>query len=169
MSARKVTKWLLLTGLLCCTGAQAADTAQQLVDQGNSYWAENKLELAEQQYLQAMQADPESRAAHRQLASLYLAQNKTGQAIEAYQNAITLDPENASLFVGICLAYMHQGAYSRSHAMCSQALRLNPDLENAQKLQAYIQAKLAAQNETQPMPHPATGGTQMPETVKHAN
>lgn len=114
-----------------------------------------------------MEADPELPAAPRQLASLYLAQNKTEQAVDPYQTAITLDPENPALFVGICLAYLHQGFFSRSHAMCSHALKLDPQLENAQKLQDYIDAKIAAMNASSQGSMPEQGEIPVPATPPH--
>lgn len=155
--------------LVCClfAGVVFAESADQMIEQGNAYWAENKPDLAEQQFKQAIDADPGSLAAHKQLAALYMSQNKNQQAIEAYQAAITLQPDNASLFVGICLAYLHEGSFSASQAMCSQALKLDPEMENARKLQSYIDAKMAAQRENQSAAQPATDAGQMPETVKH--
>lgn len=153
-------------GFCLVAAVAAADTAGSMVDQGNRYWADNKLDLAEQAYMQAITAEPESLDAHRQLASLYLSQNKTEQAIESYQTAITIDPDNAALFVGICLAYLHQGSFSRSHAMCSRALELDPELENAKKLQAYIDAKVKAINADRSTAH-GGGAQQVPATVLH--
>ena len=152
-----------LLGWLLATGALASGSADRLVEQGNTHWLNNQLDLAEAQYRLAIEADPESLAAHTQLASLHLARNRNQEAVEAYQSAIILDPSNASLFVGICLAYLHQGHFSRSHAMCSQALRLDPELENARKLQAYIDAKVAAQQAAE-----TTGGAPPPATAVHS-
>ena len=144
-----MSRYGLMRGVvLACslaTGVALADSLEEMVDQGNKYWAENKPGLAEQQFRQAIEADPDSIAAHTQLATLYLSQNNNRQAIEAYQTAITLQPDNPSLFVGICLAYLHEGSFSASQAMCSQALELDPTLQNAQQLQAYINAKMAAE------------------------
>ena len=141
--------------LVCClaAGAVLAESVEQMVDQGNKYWAENKPDLAEQQFKQALDADPDSLAAQKQLAALYLSQNQNQQAIDAYQTAITLQPDNPSLFLGICLAYLHEGSFSASHAMCSQALKLDPESAHAQQLKKYITAKMAAEKANLPAGH----------------
>lgn len=145
LSYRSLMRGAALAGCIAA-GTALADTAEQIINRGNEYWAENKLELAEQQYRQAIALAPDSLVAHQRLASLYLARNKNREAIEAYQAAIILQPDNPSLFAGICLAYLHEGSYSASQAMCSRANELDPGLESARQLTAYINARLEVEN-----------------------
>lgn len=114
-----------------------------------------------------MEADPGLAAAPKQLASLYLARNRTGQAVDAYRTAITSDPENPALFVGICLAYLHQGAFGRSHAMGGRALKLDPEPENAKKLQDYIAAKVAVLDHQPQVPGDGPRQNRLPATLNH--
>ena len=164
MIRHRTARCLLLFACLAA-GPAVAETADELVEKGNAHWLNNELALAEAEYRKAVAADPESVPAHTQLASLYLAQNKTQQAVEAYQAAIMLNPSNASLFVGICLSYLHQGEFSRAHAMCSQALRIDPELANARELKEYIDAKAAAVYGNPP--HPGAAGQPPPATPPH--
>ena len=153
MKSGKTAKWILL---LCCLGAGSiwAETAEQLIAQGDRYWAEQKTEMAEQQFKAAIEMAPESALAHERLAAFYLAQNQNQQAIEEYKTAITLKPEDPSLFVAICLAYLHEGAYSASQAMCNRALELDPESENARQLQQYIYVRIKAGNNRAPVNFP---------------
>jgi Tfp pilus assembly protein PilF len=153
MNLGGVLKGAVLASVLWA-GAVGAETLEQLLDQGTQYWTEQKLELAEQQFKAAIAMAPDSPKAHQRLAALYLSQNKNQQAIEEYQTAITLQPDNPALFAAICLAYLHEGAYSASQAMCSQALRLDPESENVQQLQQYIDARLEAENSRLQQNHP---------------
>jgi Tfp pilus assembly protein PilF len=130
-----------LIAVFVAFSAAQATTSTELIDSGNNYWSQGKLAEAETAFKQALEINPESSQASERLASLYLTQNKTGAAITAYQDAITLDPENARLFIGIAIAYLHQRYYQMAESMVSHAIELDPDLENAQKLKQYLDAK----------------------------
>jgi tetratricopeptide (TPR) repeat protein len=131
---------ILIAGLFIVPAVQAAST-DELISQGTTLWSEGKLDEAEAAFKQALQADPESSKANERLASLYLTQNKTGEAIAAYQDAIILDSQNADLFVGIAIAYLHKKYYQMAESMVNHAIELDPELQNAQKLKQYIDAK----------------------------
>lgn len=130
----------ILASVFVFTAAQAS-TSAELISAGNNFWSQGKLAEAEAEFKKALAINPESSAANERLASLYLTQNKTSEAIEAYQEAITRDPENANLFIGIAIAYLHKQYYQMAESMVNHAMELNPELENAQKLQQYIDAK----------------------------
>ncbi len=137
----------LLTATLSLTACNDQSTdkttkpALSLLDQGNQYWADKKLDLAEKTFKQAINANPDSSKAHARLADLLLSQNKTAEAIPEYQTAITLDPENPRLFAAISIAYLHQSKYSMAQVMANEALRLDPKMEQAKKLSSYIETK----------------------------
>ena len=137
----------LLTAALSLTACieqptdKTAKPALSLLEQGNQYWADKKLDLAEKAFKQAINANPDSSKAHARLAGLLLSQNKTADAIPEYQTAITLDPENPRLFAAISIAYLHQSKYSMAQVMANEALRLDPKMEQAKKLSSYIETK----------------------------
>lgn len=118
------------------------DPAQASLDAGKKLWSENKLDLAEAEFKKAVEEYPGSAQAHATLAGFLLLQNKTVEAIPAYQQAIILDPENAKLFAGLSIAYLHQSKFNQAKAMADEALRLNPEMKQAEKLNEYIDAKL---------------------------
>ncbi len=129
-----------LVSLVLATSLQAV-TPKELVISGNTYWSEGKFTEAETQFKKALEAQPDYSVAHERLANLYLTQNKTSDAIEEFQNAITHDAENANLFIGIAIAYLHKQYYQMADAMVKQAIAINPEMKNAQKLKQYIDAK----------------------------
>lgn len=145
----------------------AADAAQPHIDEARRLWAENKPEQAEAEFQKAIAANPESAAARAGLAGLLLIQNKTAEAIPAYQDAITLDAENPRLFAALAIAYLHQSKFSMASAMASEALRLEPDMPQAQKLQDYIDAKLAVIE--QAAQAATADGTLKPEDAIHGS
>jgi tetratricopeptide (TPR) repeat protein len=130
----------LFCGLLLMSSAEAAST-EDYINAGNNFWSEAKLDKAEIEFKKAIDSSPDSSFAHERLANLYLTMNKSADAVEEFQHAIMLDAENPKLFIGISIAYLHQKYYQMAQAMASRALELDPDLQNAQKLKQYIDAK----------------------------
>lgn len=129
-----------LLSLVLCGTLQASNNGD-LINLGENLWSQGKLSEAESAFKNALSEAPDSSAAHQRLASLYLTMNKTKEAISEYQNAITLDSENPDLFIGIAIAYLHSRYYNMAQAMVMQAIELNPELAQAQKLKTYIDAK----------------------------
>lgn len=129
-----------ITSLIIYIPLQAS-TLTELIVEGNTLWSQGKLNEAEQQFTRALNMEPDSGLVHARLANLYLTQNKTDKAVKAFQSAITNDPENARLFLGIAIAYLHQSYYQMAESMVNHAIQLDPELENGQKLKAYIDAK----------------------------
>lgn len=107
-----------------------------------------QLNELESELKKAISETPNSSVAHQRLASLYLTQNKAREAISEYQNAITLDSENPKLFIGIAIAYLHMKYYEMAEVMVKQAIEMDPEMDQAKKLKAYIDAKNAAIVET---------------------
>jgi len=157
-----------------------ASTIEDLIVSGNTFWSQGKLTEAENEFNKALKIDPDYSVAHARMANLYLTQNKTTEAVESFQNAINGDPENAQLFIGLAITYLHKQYYQMADAMVKQAIAVNPELANAQKLQSYITAKRervsqAAQTETvssqgsmhgQPSPHGKVSTSSMPATIQ---
>ena len=139
----------ILIGLLFNAAVHAAatqatpqsDEVTMLLQQGNKAWSEQKMEQAEQDFRKAIELSPDSAQAHAILAGLLQTMNRGTEAIDEYQTAITLDPENPRLFVALAISYLHQQRYGMAQAVANEALRLDPEMENAKKLVEYIEAK----------------------------
>jgi Tfp pilus assembly protein PilF len=110
------------------------------------FWSpEQKQQAAlEKAYKNIITENTEDKQAYIDLAGLYLINNKTSTAIDAYQDAITHDPENPKLFAAISIAYLHQSKYAMARAMADEALRLDPSMQQVNKINEYIEAKEAA-------------------------
>ena len=130
--------------LMCClivAPAGAADV-ESLVESGNQYWSEGKLELAESTFREAIKSDPDAALPHARLAGLLLSQHRNEEARAEYQNAIINDPEDPNLFLALAIVYLHEKAYSNAQAMVDMVLELEPDSENALKLQQYVTSRM---------------------------
>ena len=118
-----------------------ADTQTTTVTACDALWQDNKLTEAESCFRDAAAAEAVSPTPYARLGALLLTLNRNEEAIDNYQEAIQRAPEQPELFLGIAIAYLHQSQFSRAHAMVGQALALNPDLEQAQKLSEYLAKK----------------------------
>jgi tetratricopeptide (TPR) repeat protein len=74
------------------------------------------------------------------------------------------------LFAGLSIAYLHQSKFNMAKAMADEALRLNPEMKQAEKLNEYIDAKLEAMEQAENAPAEALGkkpDDAMHSTAKH--
>jgi len=130
--------------LMCClivAPAGAADV-ESLVESGNQYWSEGKLEQAESTFREAIELDPGGALPHARLAGLLLSQHRNDEARAEYQNAIMNDPVDPNLFLALAIVYLHEKSYSNAQAMVDIALELDPDSENAFMLQQYVTSRM---------------------------
>ena len=137
-------KKYLYAVLMCClivAPAGAADV-ESLVESGNQYWSEGKLEQAESTFREAIKLDPDAALPHARLAGLLLSQHRNDEARTEYQNAIMNDPEDPNLFLALAIVYLHEKSYSNAQAMVDIALELEPDRENALKLQQFVTSRM---------------------------
>ena len=114
---------------------------QAILNRASQYWVNKDLDKAETEFRKAVKGYPESALAYTRLAGFLLSQNKTSEAIPIYQEAIILDPENPKLFAALSIAYLHQQKFNMAKVMVDQALKLNPDMKQAKKLDEYIAIK----------------------------
>jgi len=125
----------------------AADVGS-LVETGNRFWSEGKLEQAEATFREAIELYPEAALPHARLAGLMLSQHRNEEARTEYQHAIMNDPQDPNLFLALAIAYLHEKSYSNAQAMVDIALELEPDRENALKLQQYVATRLGGLDAT---------------------
>jgi len=136
---------ILCTLLMCCLCVAPAASAVEggsLVDKGNQLWSEGKLEQAESMYRSAIRQDPDAALPHARLAGLLLSQHRNEEARAEYQNAIINDPQDPNLFLALAIVYLHENSWSNAQAMVNIALELDPDRENALKLQQYVASRM---------------------------
>ena len=124
------------------TAPVMAEDANSLVEAGNKFWSEGKLEQAESTFREAIELDPGAALPHARLAGLLLSQHRNDEARIEYQNAIMNDPQDAGLFLALAIVYLHEKSYSNAQAMVDIALELEPDSENALKLQQYVTSRV---------------------------
>ncbi len=133
-----------VTDMSAANNAHASIKAEDKKDQ--SFWTseQNRQAELEKKYQQAITANSDAKKPYAYLAGLYLTNNKTSKAISAYQDAITHDAENPKLYAALSIAYLHHAKYDMASAMATEALRLDPKLSGAKKINDYVVAKKEA-------------------------
>jgi len=63
------------------------------------------------------------------------------QAMEYYNKALELSATDENLLYNVARVYFELKDYAKTHEMLTKALEINPDMEEAQKFIAYLEAK----------------------------
>jgi tetratricopeptide (TPR) repeat protein len=63
------------------------------------------------------------------------------QAMEYYNKALELSETDENLLYNVARVYFELKDYAKTHEMLTKALEINPDMEEAQKFIAYLEAK----------------------------
>ncbi len=94
---------------------------------GNLHLVTGKYELAEVEFLQAIEIEPESSVAYRRLGRLYADWNHENQAEEAYLSATELAPNEADAHDALATFYFKFGRFAEAILHYEEAIRLAPD------------------------------------------
>jgi len=74
-------------------GIVSIEDAEAYIESGDQYYRENRLELAESEYIRAVELDPKNARAHYALRLTYRKMGKLEMALNSYRRAIELDPK----------------------------------------------------------------------------
>ena len=105
------------------------------------YWAmmERRTEELIAAFRQAVRLNPNSAAAHSHLSRGFAFAGRDGEAIEHGNEAIRLsplDPEMALFLGAIAVAHYTAGRYDQAAHFTTEALRLRPGFQGAQRLRS---------------------------------
>lgn len=119
-------------GFYLLAGASATDSPADLgkwhCDRGLAYYRRGRLDAAINEYRQAIQADPNSKMAHINLASAFSEQGALDEAISHSREALRLSPNVAALHNNLGITLAKAGRSDEAIEQYHQALRLKPDL-----------------------------------------
>ena len=79
----------------------------------------------------ALQLQPNSAEAHRELGDLFLAAGRREAAVDEYQQALRFSPDDANLHNNLGFALMECGRLTEAAAQYERGLQLQPDLTQA--------------------------------------
>lgn len=94
---------------------------------GNLHLVTGKFELAEAEFLQAIEIEPESSLAYRRLGRVYADWNRENEAEEAYLSATELAPNEADAHDALATFYFKFGRFAEAILHYEEAIRLAPD------------------------------------------
>jgi len=81
-------------------GIVSIEDAEAYIESGDQYYKENKLELAEAEYIRAVELDSANARAHYALRLTYRKMGKLDLALQEYRKAIELDPKYEFIDLG---------------------------------------------------------------------
>lgn len=110
--------------------------------QGLEYQEQGQLDLAVNEYSQAIDLYPEFAAAYVNRGNIYLERGDFAGAIENYDEAIELDPVNYQAFCNRASARLYMGEYELGLHDLDEAIRLEPEQSFAYFLRGLAYADL---------------------------
>jgi WD40 repeat protein/tetratricopeptide (TPR) repeat protein len=133
---------------------EAEHLLTQIVDRDASYKDASSLliEVSEQKYRGALQADPQDLKARVGLASLLLRRGDLSQAAEEYEKALEIDPQDHAAKSGFCQTHLALGDELRDESRIEEAveyyrriLSVNAEHQAARERVAAYHVQQAAQ------------------------
>lgn len=103
-------------------------SVEEHIKLGTIYQTQGKLELAEQQYHEAVRKDPKSVQALRLLADISFSMKKYPEAESAYKKAIKLQPQNGDLYNNLSWVYLEQNTHiDEAEELVDKAIVATPE------------------------------------------
>ena len=121
------------------------ESAQASYARGRHWHRQQKLDLAQAAYTQALQTDPTHLESHNALAALFAARGDVDRAIVLLRSLADSHPDAAHVFANLGYAYFLKGDLKAASAALVQAVTLEPDSEPAQRKLALVNAAIAHQ------------------------
>ena len=120
------------------------------------YWAmmERRTEESVSAFRRAVNLNPNSAAAHTNLSHIFAFAGQDREAIAHGEEAMRLsplDPEMAFFLGGIAIAHYMAGRYSEAARYATEALRLRPGFQGAQRLRCASLAQAGQIDEARAM------------------
>jgi tetratricopeptide (TPR) repeat protein len=117
---------LLLAGMALAIPPQQA-TPAQLFQRGQDALTQGRLDEAEHDFQQVLQADPQSGAAYANLGVIYMRRKQWAKALQTLHKAEHLLPQVAGIRLNIGLAYYRQNEFLQATPQFESAVRDQPD------------------------------------------
>ena len=129
------------TGVLKSRGLSRENKAVAYNIRGSAYTRRGDLDLAVDDFTNAMRRDPRSLAAYYNRGNVYIKQEKFDQAIADFSRAISLQPDHVLSYNNRGTAYLAKGEIDRAIAEFDKALELDPNNSQAASNRALAYTK----------------------------
>ncbi|MBU4318422.1 MAG: tetratricopeptide repeat protein [Proteobacteria bacterium] len=132
--------FVIIAALLCLSGCsllgihilQDSLTAAQHSDLGYTYEKQNKLELAEKEYLKALKKDKALAVPCFNLGNVYYKMGKPDQAVKYYRLGLKKasdQSDQSDIMNNLAFVLMEQGNYAEAHKWVEKAIAIAPKPE----------------------------------------
>lgn len=119
---------------------------------GSSYADLGLSDKAIEQYLTALQLEPNDAKTHNDLGSVYGETGRLDQAIKHFRTAVELEPDNALHHNNLGMAWMYEGSLDLAIDQFEAAVRLDPETPAyRQRLSEALSLRADARNDTSPL------------------
>ena len=117
-------------------------TAKQHNDLGISYEQQNKLQLAEKEYKQAIKKKSNWHVPYFNLGNVYYKLLQKGEAIKYYRSGLRIDPKNSDIMNNLAFVLMEIGKCSEAKEWIEKAIAIEAKPEYI-STKNEIEAKLS--------------------------
>lgn len=138
---KTMLKWFgfsLLLVMLITGCASKEEKLQSHIDKGKNYFDKGEFAAAEIEFKNAIQINPESVEANRQLAETYLKAGKVPEAFQQYSMVIKLDPNNKDALLKLATFNMLARKFEESEKYVQAVLAQEPNNIDALFLRAGL-------------------------------
>jgi len=146
---KRATLWILL---LVIPTLLAAQPGRKQVLEGNKLFAEQKYDEANNKYRDALIEDPANPMIHFNVADALYKKKKYEDALKDFEKSLSIDDAltQAKAYYNMGNALYRMGKLPESILAYTQALKLNPEDEDAKYNLEFVRKKLKEQAKKQP-------------------
>ncbi|MBA3029729.1 MAG: tetratricopeptide repeat protein [Desulfobacteraceae bacterium] len=129
--------FVIIAAVLCLSGCSLLGvhilhdslTAAQHSDLGYTYEKQNKLELAEKEYLKALKKDKALAVPCFNLGNVYYKMGKSKQAVKYYRLGLKKAPDQSDIMNNLAFVLMEQGKFVEARKWIEKAIAIAPKPE----------------------------------------
>lgn len=143
----KIKMLTLMIGLFCLPMILFAQSGRKQVLEGNKLFIEEKYDEANNKYRDALIDNPENPIIHFNIGSAQYKKNKYEEAMKDYEKSLSIDDvlTQSKSYYNMGNTLYRMGKLPESILAYTQALKLNPNDEDAKYNLEFVRAKLKDQ------------------------
>jgi len=140
MTSRSQTAcFLAMLGLLLTAPFASAQTNDALLQKGQADLKADNYEQAEEDYTEALAANPQDEKAYYGRAYVYVKMSEDDKALADLGQALQIDPRYEQAYYRRSFIYMIKGNYDAAGADLAAALQIDPDSKKARYRKATVE------------------------------
>jgi tetratricopeptide (TPR) repeat protein len=141
-------RWFIIIALLAATwGCGGGDSAEKYMQEGFSYFQQQKYDEALASYEKVIKLNPRAAAAYNMMGMVYRFKYNQlrdpelrRKEIAAFQKALEIDPKNWTAMLNLATDYYADGQKDKAAPLFKKALELNPGHPEKARIQKMIAA-----------------------------